>query len=117
METIVVSVLSTLGVVALVMTFVVAFIKLKNKVGVNKHEKDVESLHLEIIKLRNDIESSTALDEVYRLINTNNEEIWRESEKITDQIRIQVEDVRSFIDSRCDRLDNKIKGSKQILTD
>jgi hypothetical protein len=85
---------------------VVAFIKLNNKVGVNKHEKDVESLHLEIIKLRNDIESSTALDEVYQLINTNNEEIWREAENI-----------KKFIDSRCDKLDNKILGSKQILTD
>ncbi len=48
--TIIVSVLSTLGVVALVTAIVVAFVKLTNKVDVNNFDREVENIYNEVNK-------------------------------------------------------------------
>jgi len=109
METIIVSVLSTLGAVALVSTIVVAFIKLTKKVDVTIFDREIENIYNEVNKrfdnLNRDLEHNVT--EIYQQINEENEEIKR------------------FIDSRCDKLDTKIKdlnnnkvsNSKQLLTD
>lgn len=109
METIIVSVLSTLGAVALVSTIVVAFIKLTKKVDVTIFDREIENIYNEVNKrfdnLNRDLEHNVT--QIYQQINEENEEIKR------------------FIDSRCDKLDTKIKdlnnnkvsNSKQLLTD
>ncbi len=91
--TIIVSVLSTLGVVALVTAIVVAFVKLTNKVDVNNFDREVENIYNEVNKkfevLNRDLEHH-----VTAIYSSTNEEH---------------EDIRRFIDSRCDKLDTKIK--------
>lgn len=110
METIIiVSVLSTLGAVALVSAIVVAFIKLTKKVDVNDFDKEVENIYNEVDnkvgQLNRDLEHHVT--EIYQQMNGENE------------------DIRRFVDSRCDKLDtkiqdlnnNKVSNSKQLLTD
>ena len=72
---------------------VVAFMKLKKKVDVNKFENEVDGVYRLIGQ--ND-------DEVNRLINLNNEEIWNHVKKIESEIY-------RTLDSRCDKLDSKIE--------
>ena len=97
---ILVSVLSTLGVVAMAGTIVIAFMKLNRRV-----DDEISYLHNRITTEIKDI--STHID-----FNRN-------------QIDRRFEDCYSFIDSRYDNLDNKICGKnckcnpskKQLLTD
>ena len=108
METvIIVSVLSTLGVVALITSIVVAFIKLRKKVDVTIHDQIIGGIYRDMDTKEKDLLS---------LINTNNEEIWRRTEEGEQGINQQIDELRRFVDSRCDKLDNKISG-KQLLTD
>jgi|15BtaG_2_1085339.scaffolds.fasta_scaffold27229_2 tetrahydromethanopterin S-methyltransferase subunit G len=109
METIIVSVLSTLGAVALVSTIVVVFIKLTNKVDVTIFDREIENIYNEVNNrvegLNRDVQNHVT--EIYQEINSRNDDIIR------------------FIDSRCDKLDTKIQNlnndkvsnSSQLLTD
>ena len=98
METIIVSVLSTLGAVALVSAIVVAFIKLTNKVDVTDFEREVGNIYNDVNKRFDDIHQSVEMED---------------------------EATRRFIDSRCDKLDtkiqdltnNKVSNGRQLLTD
>lgn len=87
METIIIiSVLSTLGVVALVTAIVVMFIKLKKKVDIRNLTGQLNDIHN---SMRNMIES----------INQKESDIYNTIQK-----------AESLIDSRCDKLHNEIKS-------
>ena len=99
-ETIViVSVLSTLGAVALITSIVVAFYKLKGKVGVNDWN------------LMN--------EQIYKIIDENRESSIKDKDDLVDRINKSRADSNSYtldvqktldskIDSRCDKLCNEI---------
>jgi len=94
---ILISILSTLSVVAIIALVVVAFVKQGRK----------------IVKLEEDLRRSILKLEDETRIRTN---------RLMDDYTREFENVRKFIDSRCDKLDLKIKNSgtkietqKQVL--
>lgn len=109
METIIiVSVLSTLGVVTILTSIVVAFIKLRNKVDVNNFERMVDDIHQRINEngKYTDDRFDKLITQIYETINYNDSTYRKESE-----------DIRRIIDSRCDRLDSKIKDATKYVSD
>jgi hypothetical protein len=117
METIIlISVLSTLGVVAILTSIVVAFIKLRSKVDGNSLNITIRDIHQRIDDLNNETGDrfDRLITTVYETINYNH-----------SQTAIELDNVIKIIDSRCDKLDAKIKGKseyspkieKQILKD
>jgi len=118
METIIiVSVLSTLGAVAVLTSIVVAFIKLKHKVDGNSFEITINDVHrrMDDIERCADDKIDRLITAVYETINHNH-----------NQTDGEFQDIRRIIDSRCDKLDAKIKATsgnlmpktdKQILND
>jgi septation ring formation regulator EzrA len=119
METVIlVSVLSTLGVVAVLTSVVVAFIKLKGKVDVNNFREEMKSFHDYLDHIER--ERRHSLDEVHLRITKEEDEYWRRSENELREIQSkfdtvwrdmqsQTTNLYSHIDSRCDKLDSKIK--------
>jgi predicted PurR-regulated permease PerM len=96
METIIlITVLSTLGVVALVTTIAVAFTRLNNKVDKNTFDQEVTHLHYHIEKL-NDNVNVRITDDITDVYNNMNR-------------------IESLIDSRCDKLYTEINNNKQLL--
>jgi tetrahydromethanopterin S-methyltransferase subunit G len=118
METIIiVSVLSTLGAVAVLTSIVVAFIKLKHKVDGNSFEMTINDVHRRMDDIERCAEDmlSRSITNAYEMINNNQ-----------NQISLEFDEIRRLIDSRCDKLDAKIKATsgnlmpktdKQILND
>lgn len=125
METIIiVSVLVTLGVVAILTSIVVAFIKLKNKVDVNNQRETIDGVYQSIEHVeRKIVENQRHVDDkfdrlmsqIYETINNNENNCHKEFEMI-----------HRTMDSRYDRLDSKIKAvsdnnipktDRQILND
>lgn len=104
---ILVSVLSTLGVVSILAGIVVAFMKVNRKV-----DDRTNSTNMEFERMFNHIEEK-------------NTEIYRTIDDLNNKIDDKYKDCCSFVDSRCDKLDSKICGKnckcvsteKQILTD
>jgi len=108
---VIVSVLSTLGVVAMLTAIVVAFNKLKGKVDVKAFDTAIISAFNEIDEVKkengrsNDIivrDLNDNLRDVHQILNTDNTEL-------RDGIYKELIDIRRFIDSRCDKLDSKIQ--------
>ena len=108
---VIVSVLSTLGVVAMLTAIVVAFNKLKGKVDVKAFDTAIISAFNEIDEVKkengrsNDIivrDLNDNLRDVHQILNTDNAEL-------RDGIYKELIDIRRFIDSRCDKLDSKIQ--------
>ena len=108
---VIVSVLSTLGVVAMLTAIVVAFNKLKGKVDVKTFDTAIISAFNEIDEVKkengrsNDIivrDLNDNLRDVHQILNTDNTEL-------RDGIYKELIDIRRFIDSRCDKLDSKIQ--------
>jgi predicted PurR-regulated permease PerM len=125
METIIiVSVLATLGVVAILTSIVVAFIKLRNKVDVNDQKETIDGVHQLIEYVERKIDENQRevdnkfdrlISQIYETLNNNESNCHREFESI-----------HRTIDSRCDKLDSKIKAvsginmpktDRQILND
>lgn len=105
METIIiVSVLTTLGVVALVSTIVVALIKLNKKVDVTENNQEHDEIYRYICQM----------DEGVRRLIIENEN--KNSVQLESLYR-EIEDTKKFIDSRCDKLDSKITSTKKVLKD
>ena len=109
--TIIVSVLATLGVVAMVMAIAVMFNRLKGKVDVNDFRELTNTIFNEIetnlreqndnnVKLNRDFNDT--LREVHQILDKADEEI-------KNDVYRELTDIRRFIDSRCDKLDNKIQ--------
>ncbi len=95
METvIIVSVLSTLGVVAVLTSIVVAFIKLKNKVDVKDHREEIT--------------------ELYQLLDSKVTTIYNDIQNTERSIFQELEHINRTIDSRCDKLDSKIKTIRGV---
>ena len=108
---VIVSVLSTLGVVAMLTAIVVAFNKLKGKVDAKAFDTAIISAFNEIDEVKKENERSNDiivrdlndnLRDVHQILNTDNTEL-------RDGIYKELIDIRRFIDSRCDKLDNKIQ--------
>ena len=115
--TIIVSVLATLGVVAMVMAIAVMFNRLKGKVDVNDFRELTNTIFNEIetnlreqndnnIKLNRDFNDT--LREVHQILDKADEEI-------KNDVYRDLTDIRRFIDSRCDKLDTKIKEVDERL--
>ena len=109
--TIIVSVLATLGVVAMVMAIVVMFNRLEGKVDVNDYRELTNTIFNEIetnlreqndnnVKLNRDFNDT--LREVHQILDKADEEI-------KNDVYRELTDIRRFIDSRCDKLDSKIQ--------
>lgn len=127
METIIlISVLSTVGVVAILMSIVVAFVKLKSKVDGNSLNITINQIHQKIDETNRDIHqridelNNETGDRFDRLITTVYDTINHNHSQTSNEF----DDIRRTIDSRCDKLDAKIKGKseynptdKQILND
>ncbi len=98
METVIlVSVLSTIGVVAVLLGVVIAFVKLKGKVDVVEHNNQIRS--------------------IYDGMDRNNQSRYIKEDKLEEQIeRVKIElneeiqSLNKLLDSRCDKLDSKIKS-------
>ena len=133
---ILVSVLCTLGVVAMVGTVVVAFMKLNRKV--DDEGRDVrqeigniyDTIGSENNELHNTIQNQ--IDDVYRNLESKSRDldeqfrhVYSDFERYRDEVDRRFDECHSFVDSRCDKLDNKICGKnckcksteKQLLTD
>ena len=86
---ILVSVLSTVGVISVLMGVVIMFIKLRGKVDVMEMEQRMRDINL-------------GIEERYRITNQRIDEMQR-------QLYMEVEQINKQMDSRCDKLDSKIK--------
>lgn len=130
---ILITVLATLGIVALVTAIVVMFNKLRNKVDVNNFEEKNKDFYLEMVKRNDSLEKelsdthqriSYESDELNRRVDKSTQEIFRALDELERNTQHNLDEIRRFIDSRCDKLDSKIKhfipseeGHKKILTD
>ena len=106
METIIlVTVLSTLGVVAMLTAIVVMAFKLRNKVDVNSFEEEVKTIYNESNIRFSELESrlDDEIQHIHRELNSNVEEAHR-------RINNESEEIRRLIDSRLDKLDSKFVG-------
>ena len=106
------SVLATLGVVAMVMAIVVMFNRLEGKVDVNDYRELTNTIFNEIetnLREQNDNNAklnrdfNDTLREVHQILDKADEEI-------KNDVYRELTDIRRFIDSRCDKLDNKIQA-------
>ena len=109
--TIIVSVLATLGVVAMVMAIAVMFNRLKGKVDVNDFRELTNTIFNEIetnLREQNDNNEklnrdfNDTLREVHQILDKADEEI-------KNDVYRELTDIRRFIDSRCEKLDSKIQ--------
>ena len=122
METIIlVTVLSTLGAVALVTAIVVAFVKLSKKVGVNEHEQQMSDLYNMLDEDKKNFshriddfrqEMGHELDNLRRDINEEFRGVYDSVEQGRNELLDDIVETRRFIDSRCDKLDAKIQVTK-----
>ncbi len=126
METILVtvSVLSTLLVVGIVLGIVIVVNKLKGKVDVEKfkmreydNNREIERIYHEISAINDDINKKS--EQVER-------SLWGEFEMNTERTQREFDEIRRMIDSRCDKLYDKISrieelnennNKSQLLTD
>lgn len=126
METILVtvSVLSTLLVVGIVLGIVIVVNKLKGKVDVETfkmneydNKREVERIYHEISAINDDINKKS--EQVER-------SLWGEFEMNTERTQREFDEIRRMIDSRCDKLYDKISrieelndnnNKSQLLTD
>ena len=123
METVILlSVLSTLGVVAVVTSVVVMFFKIKDKVGKNTFFTEVKSFHdyidhIERERKHSVSETNNYISKSYEdlLLNLNNyrDEIDRRFLELERYFNNDISSLSKTIDSHCDKLDAKIKEHKK----
>ena len=109
--TIIVSVLATLGVVAMVMAIAVMFNRLKGKVDVNDYRELTNTIFNEIetnLREQNDNNEKLNRDFNDTLIEVH-QILDKADEEIKNNVYRELTDIRRFIDSRCDKLDSKIQ--------
>ena len=107
----VVSVLSTLVIVAVVLSVVVLRNSIKDKVGV----ESLKSLERYMVQ---------EIEEGHRIREKEIDEIYNQFSNIKDEYSRDIENTHRIIDSRCDKLydeidkvKNKYNNSKELLTD
>ena len=121
---IMVSVLSTLGVVAIFTSIVVMFRRLKTKVDVIQNEKEIDNIYNQMSEnfgyTEKMIESSIRdvndnLKDVHRSLIEDDENIRRELESLVKVFHKDDKEIVSLVDSRCDKLDRKIMEINENL--
>jgi biopolymer transport protein ExbB/TolQ len=121
---IMVSVLSTLGVVALFTSIVVMFRRLKSKVDVIQNEKEIDNIYNQMNEnfgyTEKMIESSIRdvndnLKDVHRSLIEDDENVRRELESLVKVFHKDDKEIVSLVDSRCDKLDRKIMDINENL--
>jgi len=119
-----VSVLSTLGVVAIFTSIVVMFRRLKTKVDVIQNEKEIDNIYNQMSEnfgyTEKMIESSIRdvndnLKDVHRSLIEDDENIRRELESLVKVFHKDDKEIVSLVDSRCDKLDRKIMDINENL--
>ena len=118
METVIlVTVLSTLGVVAMLTAIVVMAFKLRNKVDVNSFKDEVRTIYNEHDRRFSELESRTGseIQHIHRDFNEKFDNINRELdmrvEEVHRYINKESEEISRLIDSRLDKLDTKFVTS------
>lgn len=121
---IMVSVLSTLGIVTLFTSIVVMFRRLKTKVDVNQNEKEIDNIYNQMNEnfgyTEKMIESSIRdvndnLKDVHRSLIEDGDNIRRELESVVKVFHKDDKEITSLVDSRCDKLDRKIMELNENL--
>ena len=122
METIIlISVLSTLGVVALVTAIVVMFTKLNKKVGNEMFNNEITGLinlideNQRLSNKRdeeNDNDLSRNIDEIYRAITTLESNLDSRADKLHDLIKLTEKELENQLDYR---LSEQEKVNKELL--
>ena len=121
---IMVSVLSTLGIVTLFTSIVVMFRRLKTKVDVNQNEKEIDNIYNQMNEnfgyTEKMIESSIRdvndnLKDVHRSLIEDGDNIRRELESVVKVFHKDDKEITSLVDSRCDKLDIKIMELNENL--
>jgi len=109
--TIIVSVLATLGVVAMVMAIAVMFNRLEGKVDVNDYRELTNTIFNEIeTNLREQNENNEKLNRDFNdTLREVHQILDKADEEIKNDVYRELTDIRRFIDSRCDKLDSKIQ--------
>lgn len=103
METIIlVSVLSTLGVVGIVVAILVAFNKLRSKVDVADYEAHINEVHRRIDDEINN--TSKEIDSVRDELCRNVDHLEQMIDNRENGIRQSIDESFRFTDSRCDKL-------------
>ena len=98
---ILISVLATLGVVAVAGAIVVTFNKLNNKVDRRSYEENIVNLQRELDNVINELHS--------KLDDTNND-VHREMEGNYKALDGRINEAFHFTDSRCDKLHQEFVG-------
>lgn len=119
METVILlSVLSTLGVVAVVTSVVVMFLKLKGKVGKDTFFTEVKSFydyigHIERERVNSISELNNHVERLHKELSTNlNDRDNQVNHRFIESERAHQNEISLLqrnLDSRCDKLDSKIK--------
>jgi DNA mismatch repair ATPase MutS len=121
METIIlVTVLSTLGVVALVTAIVVAFFKLRKKVDVNSFDRETENIYNEINNRTDDISGllEKEIHDVYQQMNQEDEDIRRQIDSRLDKLDTKFVQAINNVKGEIKNLqDTKVSNGRQLLTD
>lgn len=93
------SVLTTLGVVSVLYSIVVMFNRLKRKVDVQMYEQNIADIYSNMDINRN---------KIYNKIKENRREVEEHITYVRTDYQDQVNELRRVIDSRCDKLYSQI---------
>lgn len=93
------SVLTTLGVVSVLYSIVVMFSRLKTKVDVQMYEQNIMDIYSNM---------DTKHNEIYNKIKENRRDVEEHITYVRTDYQDQINELRRVIDSRCDKLYSQI---------
>jgi cell division protein FtsX len=93
------SVLTTLGVVSVLYSIVVMFSRLKTKVDVQMYEQNIMDIYSNV---------DTKHNEIYNKIKENRRDVEEHITYVRTDYQDQINELRRVIDSRCDKLYSQI---------
>lgn len=96
---ILISVLTTLGVVSVLYSIVVMFSRLKTKVDVQMYEQNIMDIYSNM---------DTKHNEIYNKIKKNRRDVEEHITYVRTDYQDQINELRRVIDSRCDKLYSQI---------
>lgn len=95
------SVLTTLGVVSVLYSIVVMFSRLKTKVDVQMYEQNIMDIYSNM---------DTKHNEIYNKIKENRRDVEEHITYVRTDYQDQINELRRVIDSRCDKLYSQIES-------